>query len=162
MSDSLWSLFEKEQPWVNSSCRSLKKSDHERIALLALYKRATVSKLLSSYCTYYSYVFDSFSLHASPLFKPKSESLKLLFAPPVILKEQQEQFALVTLYKRVTMIALVAPYKRATLYKSLPSLISKEQPWAIRSLGSLQKSNGSNSLFFVSESLFCSQKRLIC
>ena len=38
--------FKKEKLWA---IRSLKKSDHERIALVALYKRTTVNKSLSIY-----------------------------------------------------------------------------------------------------------------
>ena len=45
-SDSLLSLFTKEWPWANCSCRSLQKSDREPIAPVALYKRATMSGLL--------------------------------------------------------------------------------------------------------------------
>ena len=41
MSDSLSSLFKKEQPWAIRSLRSLKKSNREPIALIALYKRVT-------------------------------------------------------------------------------------------------------------------------
>ena len=39
---------QKEQPWANHYRRSLKKNDHEQIALVALYKRATMSESLSS------------------------------------------------------------------------------------------------------------------
>ena len=47
MSNSLLSLFTKEWPWANHSHHSLKKSDLEQIALVTLYKIATVSKSLS-------------------------------------------------------------------------------------------------------------------
>ena len=46
MSDSISLLFKKEQPWANRSCHSLKKGDHERITLINLYKRATMSESL--------------------------------------------------------------------------------------------------------------------
>ena len=39
VSNSLLSLFKHERPWANRSCHSLKKSNHEQIALVALYKR---------------------------------------------------------------------------------------------------------------------------
>ena len=72
--------------------------------------------------------------------------LTLLFAHSLFFKERLEQFSLVALYKR------------ATMSDSLRSLMTKEQPWAIRSGCSWQKSNGSNSLFFMSKLLFCSKK----
>ena len=77
---------------------------------------------------------------------PKSESLKLLFAQSLFFKEQRERFALVHLYKRAIAI------------KSLPLPFTTERLWAFRSGRSWQKSNGSNSLFFTSESLFHLQK----
>ena len=45
----LSSIFKKVWPWANQSRCSLKKSDSERIALLGLYKRATVSKSRSRF-----------------------------------------------------------------------------------------------------------------
>ena len=81
-----------------------------------------------------------------PSFMPKSESLKLLFAQSLFFKEQRERFALVHLYKRAIAI------------KSLPLPFTTERLWAFRSGRSWQKSNGSNSLFFTSESLFHLQK----
>ena len=39
VSQSLLSLFTKERPRAKSFCRALQKSDHERIAPVALYKR---------------------------------------------------------------------------------------------------------------------------
>ena len=70
-------------------------------------------------------------------------------------------------HERIAPVAFhsVALYKRGTIShnsQSLPSLFTKEWPWAIRSRCSLQKSDGSDSLFFTSEWLFCSQKRAIC
>ena len=65
-----------------------------------------------------------------PLFMPKSKSL-----PPII-----------------------GSFSESVLSDSLPLLFTKEQPWAIVSGRSWQKSDGSHSLFFTSESLFCSQK----
>ena len=47
VSDSLSPLFKKEWPWADCS-RSLQKRDSEWIALVAFYKRATVSKWLSN------------------------------------------------------------------------------------------------------------------
>ena len=49
--------------------------------------------------------------------------------------------------------------------KLLPSLFTKERPWAIRSQCSWQKSSGSDALFFLSEPLFLSyayKKLAIC
>ena len=79
---------------------------------------------------------------AFPPFMTKSELQQPLFAPLLFFKEWREKFALVTLYKIETGSLL------------LQSLLTKEQPCLIRSHCSLQKSNGSDSLFSKSESLF--------
>ena len=47
----LWEIcsccfLKNEPPWVNRSCRSLQKSNSEQIALVTLFKRATLSKSL--------------------------------------------------------------------------------------------------------------------
>ena len=62
------------------------------------------------------------------------------------LKEQRERFALVLLLKR------------ATVSESFLWLFTKKRLWAIRSCHSWKKSYGSDLLFLMSESLFCSQK----
>ena len=56
--------------------------------------------------------------------------------------------------KQIELFAPLALYKRGTMSDSLRSLMTKEQPWATRSGRSWQKSDGSDSLFFASESLF--------
>ena len=48
-SDLLLSLFTKEWPWANCSCRSLQKSNHERSAPVALYKRVAGAILPNHY-----------------------------------------------------------------------------------------------------------------
>ena len=53
---------------------------------------------------------------------------------------------------------LICSFLKSHLSDSLPSLFTKERPWAICSGCPWQKSNGSDSLFFTSKSLFCSQK----
>ena len=68
---------------------------------------------------------------------PKSKSLTSLFAQLLFIKEWQERFA------------HIAP---------LPSLFTKECPWAFQSGCVWQKSDGSDSVFFASKLLFCSQK----
>ena len=45
---SLFSIFEKDRPWSNHSRQSFKKFDRDRIALVDLLKRSTVSESLSS------------------------------------------------------------------------------------------------------------------
>ena len=80
--------------------------------------------------------------HCFPPFMTKSELQQPLFPPLLFFKEWREKFALVTLYKIETGSLL------------LQSLLTKEQPCLIRSHCSLQKSNGSDSLFSKSESLF--------
>ena len=74
-------LLFKERPCAN---HSLKKSNCELIALVALYKRAK-----------YQIVPFSWIVHASLL---------------LICKEWQEQFALVALYKRATVSSLLSLY----------------------------------------------------
>ena len=80
-----------------------------------------------------------------PLFVPKSKSIPSLFAQWRFFKERpranrseqksdREQFALVALFKRVTVSEPLSP------------LFSKEWPWAIHSGRSWQKSYGSDSL----------------
>ena len=141
-------------------------------SLVALYKRATMSKTLSisfkksditdllvirANCshktsdslekTYFSYVFDSFSQFSS-LYMPKSESLPSLFDQSLFLKEGRERFTLVAL----------SLYKKVTMSKSLPLLFTNERPWAVCSHCLWQKSDWSDLLFFLSKSLFHSQK----
>ena len=124
---------------MNCSCHSLQKSNHEPIALVALYKKMTrvnrSYRLLKKSNMSDSIVICSFALKKRvihkkkfvvfimfltvitvfPLFMPKSKSLLLLFAPLLFYKEQGEHFALVALYKRVAVS------------NSLPSLFKKEQ-----------------------------------
>ena len=61
---------------------------------------------------------------------PKSELLQLLFAPLLFFIELRELFDLVVLYKR------------ATVSESLPTLFTKEQPWAIMYLQLLLTEEG--------------------
>ena len=95
MSDLLSSVFNKRCAWANRSRQSLKKSDNEQIALVALYKRATVSESLftkerpwvnrswfSGKNLYILYVFHCFSL-----FMPNRELLPSLFALWLFTKE---------------------------------------------------------------------------
>ena len=122
----------KEQPWaIHSGCSK------------------KIEKIV--FCLF---VFDSVCL-----FMPKSKLLKsrLLFFKEQLwanrsgLSEQKsyhEWFPPVTLYKR------------ATVRNLLPSLFTKERPWAIRSGRSWLKSDWSDSLFFMSRSLFHSQKTI--
>ena len=95
MSDLLSSVFNKRCAWANRSRRSLKKSDSEQIALVALYKRATVSESLftkerpwvnrswfSGKNLYILYIFHCFSI-----FMPNRELLPSLFALWLFTKE---------------------------------------------------------------------------
>ena len=90
---------------------------------------------------------DSFEnlylLYVFPLFMPKSKSIPSVFAHSLFFK-QLEQF---------TSIAL---YKQATESDSLRSLMTKEQPWAIRSGRSWQKRDWSDLLCFMGVLLLCS------
>ena len=100
------------------------------------FERIACKKLAICWKTsYFSYVFDSFSLYLCPIANCSHRSL------------------------------LIRSFLKSDLSNSLPSLFTKEQPWAICSGRSWQKSNRSNLLFFTSESLFCSfahKKRAIC
>ena len=141
MRESILSLFKKEQQWVNQS--------------RALYKRATVSKLLSNslrksdlsdslviwanrsqktsnllkktyFCMFLT-VFHS----VSTIFCQISELLLVLFTQLLFFKDQRDQFINVALYKR------------ATVSKSLPSIFTKEQLWVESIQSIFKKNNGS-------------------
>ena len=101
MGASLSLLFKKERPWANPSCRSLKNRDCERITLVAFYKTVTVSKSLLSLFT--KERRDLLLIHCFTLFRPKSKLLPSLFAVSLFFKEVREWFALVTLFKGVTV-----------------------------------------------------------
>ena len=106
MSDSLLLLFKKEQPWANRSCRFLKNSDCERIALDFFLKKRCQwfahdsSKSISKNegfawnNFYFLYVFDRFSM-LFPLLMPKSKLLPWLFAPLLFFKERREWFTII-------------------------------------------------------------------
>ena len=79
--------------------------------------------------------FYSFSSFLCPRANRPNRSLLILFF------ERLEHFAPVTLYKKVTVS------------DSLRLLITKEQPRAIRSGRSIQKNDGSDSLFFMNIAL---------
>ena len=90
---------------------------------------------------FFTMLFDRFSL----LFPPKSKLLPWLFAP--------------------SLFAQLLFFKKSNRSDSLLSLFTKERPWAIHSRCSLQKSDGSDSLFSKSESLFryfAHKKQVIC
>ena len=59
-------------------------------------------------------------------------------------------------FKRLERFTSIALYKQATESDSLRSLMTKEQPWAIRSGRSWQKSDWSNLLCFMGVLLLCS------
>ena len=137
MSDSLMSIFKKERPWGNRSRRSLIWATMRKSVLLLLYKRATMSKSISSLCkkerhewfthgsreslsktkNIFSFVFDSFSL-LFPFFVPTSELLPSHFAKSLFFKEWLGRaLALAGEKERIAPVAL---YKRATVSNSLP------------------------------------------
>ena len=147
--ESLSSLFKKVGPWANRSCGSLQKRDRERIALIALYNRASgvirswfkqialKIERFSRKNSYFSYVFDSFSL-PFPFYMPKSELLRLLSK-----KERPWANHSHPSYKKCDCerIPFEAIYKRATVSESHSSLFKKEQHDLSKSL-----SKTSNSL----------------
>ena len=80
---------------------------------------------------YFLDVFDS----CSPFLCQKSESLLSLFAQLLLIKDQQDRFALVALYKRAKMREL------------LLSLFTKERPWVNWSRRSLKRVTGAICTF---------------
>ena len=125
MSNLILSILIKERPWANRSRQSLQNRDREQIALVDPYKRATVSESILSIFT---------KERCQWLACDSSESLS-----------KNERFG----RKKLIFCILSVPMLFA---QSL--FFTKEWPWAIRSGCSWQKSDGSNSLFFKSESLF--------
>ena len=109
--------------------------------------RAYWSQITSD--SFAKFVFFVCFLQFFPFFRPKSELIPSLFAHSLFFKERLEHFAPVALYKR------------ATVSDSLWLLMTKEQPWAICSGPSWQKSERSILLFFMSETLFRSKKEQI-
>ena len=99
----LFLLFKKEWPCANRSWHFLQKSDHAKIALL-LWKNEQFSKKVCSFHHVFWHFFIDFC-----------ESLPSLLAVSLFLKERRERFALIALYKRVTM------------WDSLPSHFKKSQ-----------------------------------
>ena len=153
MSDLLRLLFTKEQQRAIQSGRFLQKSNRERLAQVALYKRA----MWANHAWFEGiackkdrfagkiHMFHMF-LTVFPLFMPKSESLPSLFPHTLFFKEQFEWFAHIAHYKKnCEQFAQVAHDKIATLSNLLRSLMTKEW-WE------------QFALFFSSESLFHSQK----
>ena len=150
------------------SRRSLKKNDHERIALIALYKRATESKSISS--LFYKRATMRESL--SSLLKRSDESDSPLIW---VNRSKKTSYSLkknCIFCKCFTTFPLFMPRGNRSLLhssflesdgsNSLSSLFTKEQPWENRSFTIerlwafhshcfLQKRDGS-----VSKSLFCS------
>ena len=150
VSDSLLSLFKKEPLWANQSRLTLKKSNCEQIAFVAVYNRATLSKLLSIYLKK-SDISDSRAIQANR-FQKTSDLLEKnvffvcfrQFSSFFMPKERIPPVALhsVALFLRSTgwirsccslqknnhvQIASVVLYKRATLSKLIPTIFKKER-----------------------------------
>ena len=128
----------QELPWAIHSHNSLQKSEllfkKERCEWFACDSSESLAKNEQIACkeraNRLKNSYFCMFLTNFPLFMPKSKSL-----PPII-----------------------GSFSESVLSDSLPLLFTKEQPWAIVSGHSWQKSDGSHSLFFTRESLFCSQK----
>ena len=127
MSDLLSLLFFKKRPWATRSHPLFKKEQHVWLSLDLSKSLSKMNELLKK--SLFSFVFDSFSL-PFPFLMPKFELLMSLFAQSLFTKEWPW-----------------ANSSRCSLQKSY-------RLWAICSRRSLQKSNGS-------ESLFCSQNHAI-
>ena len=146
---------------MNRSRRSLKKSNHEQIDLVILYKRVTkancsrrsLSKSDVSDSLFFFRANDNFALFTlkNEQFATKfflfftifySFSLLFLFLCPINSKSLLSLLALLLFFKEQhDRFAPVALYNRATESDSLPSLFTTEQLWVIRSRRSLQQSN---------------------
>ena len=144
----------KVRPWAIPSHRSFKKSEPARIALVALYKRATMRKLLlllflkeqhEWFAPYLLFRSTKRSIHlknsyfspclwqfftAFPLIYAQEQSLQSFFAPSLFFKEQHELFTFVALYKRVNVSKLLfcsfAQKKRIVRSKNQRA---NSQPW---------------------------------
>ena len=128
------------------------------LLLFALYKRETVSELISSLFKksdrermaldfFKKEQCQWFAHDSSELLSKTSDSLEITCfwqfftaVPPFYAKKKQ--------------IAPIALYKRVTVSELLPPLCKKEWLWTNWSCRSLKKSDRSDSLFFTSESLF--------
>ena len=143
-----------ELPWVIRCCCSLKKRNFERIPLIALYKRAAMSKSLLSLfkkdqCQWFT---------REPLFHSKKNERfarkKSYFSPCFL------QFFTVfplSMLKSDSLPSLFIPllFFKELLWANRSCLsLQKEWLWVIRSHCSLQKSHGSDALISKRESLF--------
>ena len=140
----------KRATWAIWWYRSLQKSHHERMTPVAHYKRATVIDSLTSHFRSqkisdslekfdFSVCFWQFFGLPPPFCPYRSLLIRSLF------KERLERFAPVALYKEWPL--------------AIRSGLSWQKSNGSDSLGSfMTKSNGSESVFFMSESLFGSQK----
>ena len=124
MIKSLSSIFQKDRPWSKCSRWPLKRSN-----------RSQKTK------TYVSYVSDSF-----PTFSAKRSncSLRSYVTISIFLKDRRDRFALVDLWKRLTVIELIL------------SNFKKERPLANQSRQCFVKIDRNNSIFFTIESIFWS------
>ena len=144
MSGSISSLFKKERLWGNRSCRSLQKSNRERIALdffkkerrqwFACDSSESLSKTSDSLEK--KLFFECF-WQFSPFVCQKSESFPLLFAQPLFFNEGRDRFALVALYKRDTMSKLIPSIFKterlerfALFHERIALLITKNERFA--------------------------------
>ena len=137
MSNSLLLLFKKGWPWVNHSHRSLKKSNCEGFALVALDKRATVSELLLSL-----FKKDWFAGDLSKLLSKNKHSTFTICS-------KSRFFVCFSFFshffvpKSEVLLSLVAPllFLKSNRSNSLLLLFTKDIPWANCSRRTLQKSD---------------------
>ena len=165
----LFSIFKKNRLWCNCSRRSLKKSNRERIALVDLWKRSTVSESirwsLKKSDTIYSVVIPANrSQKTSNLLKKTYFTDVFDSVPPFLCKQSKSLLSIFALQSFLKLDGI----------DSLLSIFEKDRPWANRSHQSLKiidrerinpeifkKGRRSDSIFFTIESIFRSQKQVI-
>ena len=137
MSNSLLSLFKKEQPWANRSRLSFKKSDHEGIALVTLYKRETLSKsrMIS---LKKSNISDLLMIRAN-CSKKISNLLKKTYYCMFLTNLDSFSPFVCPRANRLSCYLLSRSFLKSKGSDSFSSLFKKEQQWANWSLRSLKK-----------------------
>ena len=109
MSKSLLSIFKKERPWANSSCRSLQKNDGERIALVAKNQRFALKYR----------VFDHFSLIWPFLFpRANHSSISSLYLKKTSdsLENPESEFPTLIVLDRVNLWTILNSQRFAKLF----------------------------------------------
>ena len=122
MIKSILSIFEKDWPWSNRSHRQDQFNLFQDWIDLLITK-----KINSTEKTNFSFVFDSFSPFFS-YFLSKDQIAPSDLQSSIFFKDRQDQFAIVNLWKRSTLIHLVDLWNRLTgSIQSFDLLIPKKR-----------------------------------